>query len=128
MLNKTMLIGRLGRDPEIKYLESGTAVAKFSIATSESYKDKDGNRQETTEWHDIVVWGKLAEIVEKVLKKGNLAYVEGKLTHRAWKDKDGNTRKNTEVVAAIFRKLEKGQGNETSEVVEHGEPSDKLPF
>ncbi len=106
-LNKVMLIGRLGRDPEVKYLETGAAVAKFSIATSESYKDKAGEWQEQTEWHDIILWRMLAERAEKQLKKGSLIYIEGKLTHRKWEDKDGNKRKTTEVVGQTFRTLEK---------------------
>lgn len=106
-LNKVMLIGRLGRDPEVRYLENGAAVAKFSIATSESYKDKEGNWQELTEWHDIIAWRVLAERAEKQLAKGKLIYVEGKLTHRKWTDADGNNRRSTEVVAQTFRLLEK---------------------
>ena len=106
-LNKVLLIGRLGRDPEVRYLENGVAVAKFSLATSESYKDKDGNWQEQTEWHDIVLWRFLAERAEKQLTKGRLIYVEGKLTHRKWQDQDGNNRRTTEVVAQSFKTLDK---------------------
>ncbi|MEM7103163.1 MAG: single-stranded DNA-binding protein [Bacteroidota bacterium] len=113
-LNKVMLIGRLGRDPEVRYLENGAAVAKFSIATSESYKDKSGNWQEQTEWHDIIMWRVLAERAEQQLSKGKLIYVEGKLTHRKWEDKDGNPRKTTEVVAQTFRMLEKREANPNS--------------
>jgi len=104
-LNKVMLIGNLGRDPEIRTLESGVSVATFSIATSETYKDRDGNRQTSTEWHNIVVWRGLAEVAEKYLKKGSQIYVEGKLKTRSWQDKDGNTRYTTEVVADNFTML-----------------------
>lgn len=105
-LNKVMLIGRLGKDPEVRHLENGSSVGKFSIATTESYKDKEGNKVEQTEWHDIVVWRGLAQVAEKYLTKGKLVFVEGKLTHRKWVDKEGNNRRSTEVVADNFRMLE----------------------
>ena len=99
-VNKVILIGNLGRDPEVRYLESGTPVANFPIATSESYKDKNSGEKITkTEWHNIVIWRGLAEVAEKYLKKGNSVYIEGKLQTRNWQDKDGNTRYSTEVVA-----------------------------
>ncbi|MFT7613128.1 MAG: single-strand DNA-binding protein [Parvicellaceae bacterium] len=98
-VNKVILIGNLGKDPEVKYLEGGTAVANFSIATSETYKNKNGGLTTSTEWHNIVVWKKLAEITEKYLKKGNKVYIEGKMRTRSWEDQDGNTRYSTEVVA-----------------------------
>lgn len=107
MVNKVILIGRLGRDPEVRRLESGAAVAKFSIATDEYYKDKDGNRVQQTEWHNIVLWRGLAERAEKFLKKGMLIYVEGKLTHRDYLDKDNVKRYVTEVVANNFQMLER---------------------
>jgi len=97
-VNKVILVGRLGKDPEVRHLENGAAVANFSIATSETYKDKSGTRQEQTEWHNIVFWRGLAEIAEKYLKKGSQIYVEGKLRTRSWQDKDGHTRYTTEVV------------------------------
>ena len=97
-VNKVILVGNLGRDPEVRHLENGASVANFSIATSESYKDKNGNRQEQTEWHNIVLWRGLAEIAEKYLRKGSQIYVEGKLRTRSWQDKDGNTRYTTEIV------------------------------
>ena len=106
-----MLIGNLGKDPEIRRLESGSAVGKFSVATNESYKDKNGEWQTQTEWHDIVVWRNLAERAERDLKKGKLVYVEGKLTHRKWQDKDGVDRYTTEVVANTFRLLEKRESS-----------------
>lgn len=97
-LNKVMLIGNLGKDPELKYTPSGVAVATFSIATSESWKDQEGNAQERTEWHNIVAWRKLAEIVGEYLKKGKKVYVEGKLQTRNY-EKDGVKRYVTEIVA-----------------------------
>ena len=111
MINKVLLIGNLGKDPEVRRLESGAAVAKFSLATNESYKDKNGEWQTQTEWHDVVVWRNLAERAERDLKKGKLVYVEGKLTHRKWQDKDGNDRYTTEVVANTFRLLEKRESS-----------------
>ncbi len=105
MVNKVTLIGNLGRDPEIRHLESGAVVAKFSIATNENYKDKSGEWQSQTEWHDVVVWRSLAERAEQSLKKGAMVYLEGKLTHRKWEDKEGNPRKTTEVVGSYFRIL-----------------------
>lgn len=105
-----MLIGRLGKDPEVRRLETGAAVAKFTLATDESYKDNAGNRVDQTEWHNVVVWRSQAEIAEKYLKKGMLVYVEGKLTHREYTDKDNQKRYFTEVVANTFRMLEKRDG------------------
>ena len=105
MVNKVTLIGNLGQDPEVRRLENGVAVAKFSVATTERYKDRNGEQQSQTEWHNVVVWRGLAEVAEKYLKKGKQIYVEGKLTHRKWQDKDGNTRYTTEVVANNFQML-----------------------
>ena len=109
MINKVTLIGNLGRDPEIKHLESGSVVGKFSIATNENYRDKAGEWQTQTEWHDVVVWRMLAERAERDLKKGSLCYVEGKLTHRKYQDKDGNEKYITEVVANNIKLLEKSE-------------------
>jgi single-strand DNA-binding protein len=113
MVNRVILIGNLGRDPEVRRLESGAVVAKFSIATTDSYKDKEDNWQDQTEWHDVVVWRQLAERAETSLKKGMLVYIEGKLTHRTWQDQDKNNRKTTEVVASSFRVLNNRQGGST---------------
>lgn len=110
MLNRVMLIGRLGKDPEVRRLETGAAVAKFSLATDESYKDKDGNKVEQTEWHNIVCWRAQAEFAEKYLKKGMLIYVEGKLTHREYTDKDNQKKYFTEVLSSTFRTLERRDG------------------
>ncbi|MEM6773025.1 MAG: single-stranded DNA-binding protein [Bacteroidota bacterium] len=111
MINKITLVGRLGGDPEVRTLESGAMVAKFGVATSENYRDKSGEWQEQTEWHDVVVWRGLAERAQEYLKKGTLVYLEGKLTHRKWQDKDGNPRKTTEVVANYFRMLSSRNSN-----------------
>jgi single-strand DNA-binding protein len=110
MVNRVILIGNLGRDPEVRSLENGAMVAKFSLATTERYQDKEGNWQDLTEWHEIVAWRYVAERAEKNLKKGMLVYLEGKLTHRTWQDKDGNNRKTTEVVADTFRIVNNRQG------------------
>ena len=107
MVNKVILIGNLGRDPEVRHLEGGVAVATFSLATNENYRDKNGEWQTTTEWHDIVLWRGLAERAEKQLRRGMQVYIEGKLTHRKYQDKDGNDRYRTEVVADVLRILEK---------------------
>ncbi len=99
-VNKVILVGNLGKDPEVRHLESGVMVANFTLATSESYKDRTtGERKQVTEWHNIVLWRGLAEVAEKYLKKGNQVYVEGKLRTRSWNDQEGNTRYTTEVVA-----------------------------
>lgn len=103
MVNRVILIGNLGRDPEVRRLENGAVVAKFSVATNENYKDKSGEWQTQTEWHDIVLWRSLAERAEQQLKKGSQVYIEGKLTHRSWQDQEGNNRRTTEVVANYFR-------------------------
>ncbi len=98
-VNKVILVGNLGKDPEVRYLESGVAVANFPIATSETYKDRNtGERITQTEWHNVVLWRGLAEVAEKYLKKGNQVYIEGKLRTRSWEDQNGNTRYTTEVV------------------------------
>jgi single-strand DNA-binding protein len=110
MINKVTLIGHLGQDPEVRRLENGTPVGRFSLATNESYKDANGELQTLTEWHNIVVWRLQAEQAEKILKKGSLVYVDGKLTHRKFTDKNGIERMATDVVANTFRILEKRDG------------------
>lgn len=104
-VNKVLLIGRLGNNPEIRFTNTGTAVANFNLATSENWNDKNGQRQERTEWHRVVVWGKLAELCEKYLSKGRQCFVEGRLQTRSWDDKDGNKRYTTEIVAATIQFL-----------------------
>jgi single-strand DNA-binding protein len=98
-VNKVILIGNLGRDPEVRYTQGGAPVANFTLATNESWTDKSGSRQERTEWHRVVVWGKTAEIVREHLTKGKQVYVEGSLQTRQWDDKEGNKRSTTEVKA-----------------------------
>jgi len=104
-VNKVILVGNLGRDPETRYTGGGQAVANFSVATSETYKDKNGERQKRTEWHKIVVWGKLAEIAQQYLKKGSLIFIEGRIQSREWQDKEGQKRTSFEIVANNFRML-----------------------
>ena len=98
-LNKVMLIGNLGKDPEVRAIPSGVKVANFSIATTESYTDKNNQRVEKTEWHNIVMWRGLAEVAEKYLKKGNQVFIEGKLTTRSWDDQNGVKKYMTEIIA-----------------------------
>lgn len=113
-VNKVILIGNLGKDPEVRYLESGVAVARFPLATSESYKDRNtGEVKEQTDWHNVVLWRGLAEIAEKYLTKGNKIYVEGKLKNRSWQDNDGNTRYTTEVVVENMTMLGKNTTEST---------------
>ncbi len=104
-VNKVILVGHLGKDPEVRHLEGGTTVASFSLATTESYTNKSGERVDQTEWHNVVVWRGLADIAAKYLQKGKLVYVEGKLRTRSWDDKDGNKRYTTEIVADNFTML-----------------------
>jgi single-strand DNA-binding protein len=142
-VNKVILIGNLGKDPEVRHLEGGTTVANFPLATTETYKDKTGNRQEQTEWHNIVLWRSLADVAEKYLKKGMQIYVEGKLRTRSWEDKEGHKRYTTEVVAETFtmlgsRKKEEENTNNTNQQQQNttttgsnspiGSGSDDLPF
>jgi len=109
-VNKVILIGNLGRDPEVRYLESGVPVARFSIATSESYSDKNsGEKKEVTDWHNIVLWRGLAKVAESYLKKGMKVYVEGKLKTRTWQDENNQTRYSTEVVADQMTMLSRAE-------------------
>lgn len=104
-VNKVLIIGNAGKDPETKYTESGTAVCTLTLATKHSWKEKDGQRQEKTEWHRVVFWGKLAEIVDKYVKKGSQVYVEGRIETRKWTDKTGNDKYTTEIVADQMQML-----------------------
>ena len=104
-VNKVILVGRLGRDPETRYTSAGQAVCNFTMATDESYKSRSGERQKRTEWHRIVLWGKLAEIAQQYLKKGMLVYVEGRIQTRQWDDRSGNKRSTTEIVGNVMRML-----------------------
>jgi single-strand DNA-binding protein len=110
-VNKVILVGRLGRDPEVRFTSSGQAVANFSMATDETYKDRAGERQKRTEWHKIVVWGKQAEIAQKYLRKGSLIFLEGRIQSREYQDRDQNKRTSFEIVCNNFRMLGgKGDG------------------
>ena len=111
-VNKVILVGNLGKDPEIRHLDNGRARTTFPLATSETYKNRDGERVTNTEWHNIVLWSPLAEIAEKYLEKGRQVYIEGKITNRSYDDKEGNTRYISEVVAREMTLL--GGRNEAS--------------
>lgn len=110
-VNKVILVGNLGKDPEVRTLDNGRSVATFSVATSEVYKDKNGQKVENTDWHNIVMWSPLAEIAQKYLKKGNQVYLEGRLTTRSWDDKEGNKRYTTEVVVRDMTLLGSASGS-----------------
>tara|TARA_Y200000002_G_scaffold39243_1_gene28636 strand:- start:5284 stop:5736 length:453 start_codon:yes stop_codon:yes gene_type:complete len=120
-VNKVILVGNLGKDPEVRHLENGAAVANFSIATSETYKDrKTGEKVSQTEWHNIVAWRGLAEIAERYLKKGHKVYIEGKLKTRSWQDQDGNNKYSTEVITDNLTML--GSANLNDSKSNFGEP------
>ena len=138
-LNKVLLIGRLGQDPELKHTPSGAAVCNFSLATSETWNDKaSGQKQEKTEWHRIVLWGKTAELANQYLKKGSQCYVEGSLQTRSWDDKDGNKKYTTEINGRVVQFLDNKQdGGENQKPAEQKEydvktdanfASDDIPF
>jgi single-strand DNA-binding protein len=114
-VNKVIILGRLGADPDFKTISSGNTVARMSVATSEAWTGKDGNKQERTEWHTVVVWGKLAEICAKYLSKGRQAYFEGKLQTRSWEDQQGNKRYATEIVANVAQLLGDNKPNQSQE-------------
>ena len=107
MINKVTLIGRLGKDPEKKTLPNGASFVRFTLATNESYKDKDGEWKDQTEWHNIIMWRDMAERAEKQLKKGGLVFIEGKITYQRYEDKDGKQVTYTEIAASTYRTLEK---------------------
>ena len=126
-MQKVIIIGRLGADPEVKYLQDGTAVANFTVATSERWKSKSGEKQERTEWHKCSVFGRLAEVCSEYLKKGSLAYFEGKLQTRSWEDKDGIKRYVTEIKVSEMEML--GSRQESRQDVNRDEPDlDQIPF
>jgi len=124
-VNKVTLIGNVGKEPEIKQLDNGTKIANFPLATSETWKDKNGEKVEQVEWHNISIFGKLAEIVEMFVNKGTLLYCEGKIKTRSWDDKDGNKRYTTDIIVSELRMLGgKQKENEASK----NEPNDDLPY
>lgn len=140
-INKVILVGNLGKDPEVRYLEGGTAVANLTLATSENFLDKNTNERKTvTEWHNVVFWRGLAEIAEKYLKKGSQVYIEGKLRTRKWQDKDGNDRYITEIVGDNLQMLGKKEENAANpqqnqqakptapEIEKQDTETDDLPF
>ncbi|MDQ3193351.1 MAG: single-stranded DNA-binding protein [Bacteroidota bacterium] len=136
-INKVILVGNLGKDPEVRYLDGGIAVAKFPLATSETIKDKNGNKIDQTEWHNVVLWRGLAEIAEKFLKKGATVYIEGKIKSRSWEDKEGNKRYITEVIGDNLTMLNKREehnsntnnSNQIEKVTASAEEAvDDLPF
>lgn len=113
-INKVILVGNVGKDPEIRHLDSGVAVASFPLATSENYVAKNGDKVSTTEWHNIVAWRGLAEVAEKYVTKGRQLYIEGKIKTRSWDDKEGNKRYMTEVVADVLQLLGSRPDNQQS--------------
>ena len=123
-VNKVILLGRLGQDPELKYTPSGAAVTNFSLATNEIWKDNEGNKKERTEWHRIVMWKRLAEIAGEYLKKGSKIYLEGRLQTRSWDDKDGVKHYMTEVVADVMTMLDTKQDSGGSRAPEAPAPAD----
>ncbi len=133
-VNKVILVGNLGKDPEVKYTAGGVPVANFTIATSEKWTDKNGEKQERTEWHRIVAWRKLAEICGEYMSKGKQVYIEGKLQTRSWEDKDGQTRYTTEIMAdnivLLGRKGQEGQesGDKSSAENDDHIDDDDIPF
>ena len=131
-VNKVILVGNVGADPEVKRLESGNVVAKITIATSEKYVNKNGEKVENTEWHNVVFWGKLAEVLENYIKKGSQLYVEGKLSTRSWADKDGNKRYTTEIIGNNMQMLggkKQAENKDNSQATGHSDnEQDDLPF
>ncbi|MBA4397295.1 MAG: single-stranded DNA-binding protein [Syntrophus sp. (in: bacteria)] len=128
MVNKATLIGRLGKDPEVRYTPDGLMVTSFNLATDEQWKDKSGQKVQKTEWHRIVTFGKLAEICGNYLAKGKMIFVEGRIQTRSWEDKDGVKRYSTEIVASDMRMLDsKGQGKGPESPVEEPYPAGAIP-
>lgn len=127
-VNKVILLGNLGKDPEIKYLEGNIARVNFSLATTESFRDKAGNRTDQTEWHNIVMWRQNAENASKLLKKGMQIYLEGRINTRQWTDKEGQKRSITEIVAETFKILQKrdSAGNQGTSDFEQGHNFDNM--
>lgn len=129
-INKVILVGNLGKDPEMRKLEGGVTRVNFSLATTEYYKDKEGRRIEQTEWHNVVLWRSVAENAERLLKKGYTIYLEGKLQTRKWQDKDGVQRNITEIVGETFQLIKRSESGQNSEASGSASPTgnDDLPF
>jgi len=137
MINKAIIVGNLGADPEIRYTQGGSQVANFNVATTERYKDQSGNWQESTEWHRVVAWARLAEICGEYLHKGSRVYIEGRIQTRKWQDQNGNDRYTTEIVAREMKMLDRrgesdqgqGQGGGAAEPPPYGSSmGDDVPF
>jgi len=137
-VNKVILVGNLGTEPEIRYTPSGSAVANFSLATHDQWTGKDGQKEEKTEWHKIVAWGRLGEICGEYLKKGSQVYIEGRIQTRSWEDRDGNKRYTTEIHAFVMQMLGSASKKESGEAKSPAErfpveepiniPEDDIPF
>ncbi len=137
-VNKVILVGNVGKDPDVRHLDSGVTVASFSLATSETYRNKENQKVTNTEWHNIVVWRGLAEVVEKYVKKGDPLYLEGKIRNRSYDDKDGNKKYITEIIADNMQMLGSKQSNDNDSSTEEKQPEtdietppqeeDDLPF
>ena len=127
-LNQVHLIGTVGNDPEVRAIQGGAKVASFRLATTERYKDRDGNRQEQTEWHNITVWNNRADFVEKYIHKGSNLFIEGKLRTRQWTDQQGNKRYTTEISAENIQLLDKPTGSQSAQPAAQTENFDDLPF
>lgn len=134
MINKAILIGRLGKDPEVRYTPDGTMVTNFNLATDEQWKDKNGEKVQKTEWHRIVTFGKLAEICGNYLVKGKLVFIEGRIQTRSWEDKEGVKRFTTEIIAGDMKMLDsKGQAKAGGDAADaaagpNGTPLEDVPF
>jgi single-strand DNA-binding protein len=127
-VNKVILIGRLGKDPEVKYTPSGAPVAKFSLATDEVFKDRSGEQQKRTEWHNIVAWNKLAEICGEYLTKGKLVYIEGSIRSRQWEDQAGNKRTGYDIVARTMQMLgSKADSDRVAAAAAAAPPAERAP-
>lgn len=130
-VNKAIIVGNVGKDPEMRYMPNGEAVANFSVATTDNWKDKQGQKQEKTEWHNIVMYRKLAEIAGEYLKKGSSVYIEGRIQTRKWQDKEGNDRYSTEIIADQMQMLGKKDGESVSvqpKTARHNEQNDGTGF
>ena len=126
-VNKVILVGNLGKDPEMRRLDGGVARVSFGLATTEYYKDKDSNRIEQTEWHNIVMWRTIAESAERILKKGYTIYLEGKIQTRKWQDKEGQQRTTTDIVAETFQLIRKSEGTSNPSAVGGNQPNERPP-